>query len=145
MFYIIKRINFSLAILAMCLILPQLVAGESIEYEGLIESYEVIDIGAPVEGIVANVAVERSNLVKKGQILVELESSVERATLEKTRAMANFEGEIRDDGVKIRVQPSRDLGYTIDIFYVIYFCVAVMIAVKRLPPPDWQPDHSMDH
>ncbi len=60
-------------------------------------------------------------------------------------ALANFEGEIGDDGVKIRVQPSWDLGYTIDVFYVLYFCIAVMIVVKRLPPSDWQPDHSIGH
>lgn len=60
-------------------------------------------------------------------------------------ALANFEGEIRDDGVKIRVQPSWDLGYTIDIFYVLYFCIAVIIVVKRLPPSDWEPDHSIGH
>ncbi len=60
-------------------------------------------------------------------------------------ALANFEGEIRPDGVKIRVQPSWDLGYTIDIFYVIYFCIAVTIVVKRLPPSDWEPDHSIGH
>ncbi|MBL4851260.1 MAG: hypothetical protein JKY90_03125 [Gammaproteobacteria bacterium] len=60
-------------------------------------------------------------------------------------ALANFEGEFRDDGVKIRVQPSWDLGYTIDVFYVIYFCIAVTIVVKRLPPSDWEPDHSIGH
>lgn len=60
-------------------------------------------------------------------------------------ALANFEGEYRPDGVKIRVQPNWDLGYTIDVFYVIYFCIAVMIAVKRLPPSSWQPDHTVAH
>ncbi|PCH60825.1 MAG: hypothetical protein COC05_03220 [Gammaproteobacteria bacterium] len=60
-------------------------------------------------------------------------------------ALANFEGEVRPDGVKKRVQPSWDKGYTIDVFYVIYFCLAVMITVKRLPPSDWEPDHSVGH
>lgn len=67
---------------------------ETIEYEGLIEPYEVVEIGAPAEGIVAKVMVDRSSKVKRGQILVELESSVERATLEKARTMATFDGEI---------------------------------------------------
>ena len=60
-------------------------------------------------------------------------------------ALANFEGAVREDGTKIRVQPSWDKGYTIDVFYVIYFCLAVMIAVKRLPPSTWEPDHSIGH
>ena len=67
---------------------------ETLEYDGLIEPYEVIDIGAPAEGIVANVAVDRSSPVEKGQILVELESSVERAALAKARIMATFDSEI---------------------------------------------------
>ncbi|MDX2454418.1 efflux RND transporter periplasmic adaptor subunit [Desulfosarcina sp.] len=67
---------------------------ETIEYEGLIEPYEVVEIGAPAEGIVAKVMVDRSSLVKRGQVLVELESSVERATLGKARTMATFDGEI---------------------------------------------------
>lgn len=67
---------------------------ETIEYDGLIEPHEVVDIGSPTEGIVAAVSVDRSSRVKKGQILVTLESSVERATLEKAEAIAAFDGEI---------------------------------------------------
>jgi len=59
--------------------------------------------------------------------------------------LANFEGELRADGTRIRKQPWWDKGYTIDIFYVIYFCVSVLIVIKRLPPFDWKPDHSVAH
>jgi len=59
--------------------------------------------------------------------------------------LANFEGELKPDGSKTRKQPWWDLGYTIDVFYVTYFCVAVIIAVKRLPNHEWQPDHSKTH
>ena len=55
--------------------------------------------------------------------------------------LANFEGEKRPDGSKIRKQPSWDPGYTIDVFYVIYFCVSVIIVVKRLPHFSIQPTH----
>ena len=44
---------------------------DSGEYDGLIEPYVVVNIGAPAEGVVAGVSVDRSNSVKKGQILVE--------------------------------------------------------------------------
>jgi hypothetical protein len=56
-------------------------------------------------------------------------------------ALANFEGNWRADGTRERKQPWWDKGYTIDVFYVSYFCLAVMIAVKRLPNYRWQPDH----
>jgi hypothetical protein len=56
--------------------------------------------------------------------------------------LANFEGNMKPDGTRERKQPWWDKGYTIDIFYVTYFCIAVMIAVKRLPNHEWQPDHT---
>jgi len=55
--------------------------------------------------------------------------------------LANFEGEKGPDGHKIRKQPSWDPGYTIDVFYVTYFCIAVLIAIKRLPHFSIQPTH----
>lgn len=48
-------------------------------------------------------------------------------------ALANFEGAYRDDGLRQRTQPWWDKGYTIDLFYVSYFCLAMVIVCKRLP------------
>jgi multidrug efflux pump subunit AcrA (membrane-fusion protein) len=70
------------------------VCAETVEYDGLIEPYVVVEIGSSAEGIVAEVIVERSDSVKAGQILVEMESSVERAAVEKAKAMVTFDGEI---------------------------------------------------
>ncbi|MDH4273663.1 MAG: hypothetical protein OEW08_01350 [Gammaproteobacteria bacterium] len=55
--------------------------------------------------------------------------------------LANFEGNWRADGTRERVQPWWDKGYTIDVFYIIAFCVSVIVVVKRLPPYTWQPKH----
>lgn len=68
--------------------------GQTMTYDGLIQPYEVVEIGAPMEGIVAKVAVDRSSAVRAGQTLVELDSSVERAAVEKAKAMAACRGEI---------------------------------------------------
>jgi RND family efflux transporter MFP subunit len=67
---------------------------ETVEYDGLIEPYVVVDIGSPAEGIVDRITVDRSNSVTKGQTLVVMESSVERAVLAKAKAMATFDSEI---------------------------------------------------
>lgn len=56
--------------------------------------------------------------------------------------LANFEGNWREDGTRERVQPWWDKGYTIDIFFIIIFCVSVIIAVKRLPNYSYVPDHN---
>jgi hypothetical protein len=58
---------------------------------------------------------------------------------------ANFEGNILPDGRRERKQPWWDKGYTIDIFFIIFFFTGVVITVKRLPPNSWQPTHSRDH
>ena len=55
--------------------------------------------------------------------------------------LANFEGNFREDGTRERKQPWWDKGYTIDVFYIIAFCLGVIIAVKRLPEYNWQPTH----
>ncbi len=58
---------------------------------------------------------------------------------------ANFEGNYRADGSRIRQQPWWDRGYTIDVFYVIAFFLGVTMTIKRLPPSTWQPRHGGEH
>ena len=55
--------------------------------------------------------------------------------------IANFEGNYRPNGTRIRQQPYWDKGYTIDIFYLSAFFVGVFLVIKRLPPTTWQPRH----
>jgi hypothetical protein len=57
--------------------------------------------------------------------------------------IANFEGNWRDEskGDRERKQPWWDKGYTIDVFYVMYFCISLIIVVKRLPPYTYKPKH----
>jgi len=78
--------------------------------------------------------------------VVELENSsadlAEYTVVGNKVVLANFEGEFYDNGKKqYRTQPSWDKGYTIDVFYVLYFCIAVTVVIKRLPPSTWQPSH----
>jgi hypothetical protein len=59
--------------------------------------------------------------------------------------IANFEGNYRPDGTRIRQQPWWDKGYTIDLFYLSAFFLGAFLVVKRLPPITWQPRHGGDH
>lgn len=70
-------------------------AAEVVEYEGLIEPSELVNIGTPVEGVIKQVNVQRSSLVKKGEPLVFLESTVENAVVERARVLAAVQGEIK--------------------------------------------------
>ncbi len=55
--------------------------------------------------------------------------------------LANFQGNTRADGSIERYQPWWDKGYTIAGFFIIFFVIGVVIAIKRLPENDWQPTH----
>lgn len=68
--------------------------------------------------------------------------------------LANFEGNFVGDNpvfsgpsggstsYRERIQPWWDLGYTIDVFYVSYFCLLMVFVIKRLPHFSRKPDMS---
>jgi RND family efflux transporter MFP subunit len=60
----------------------------------IIEPFQVVAIGSPVTGLIEKVHVERSDLVEAGQILVELESTVERAAVALARSRSRMNGEL---------------------------------------------------
>jgi RND family efflux transporter MFP subunit len=65
------------------------------EMDCLIEPHLVVDVNSSVVGKIETIAVEKSNLVEKGQTLVELESDVERATVELAKARVEMDAELR--------------------------------------------------
>lgn len=66
-------------------------AGRGAErFEGLVEPYVEVKISSGVPGLVDEVLVQRGDFVKKGQVLVRLQSDVERATCDLTRAKVDF-------------------------------------------------------
>ena len=69
------------------------------ELDCIVEPGEVIDVGSTVRGVVESVLTERSDLVKKGEIIVEIESSVEQATVDlaKMRATLNTAIKLRKE------------------------------------------------
>jgi membrane fusion protein, heavy metal efflux system len=61
----------------------------------LVEPSIVIDISSPVAGLLDRVAVERGDIVNKGQLLASLESRVERASVELALTKLKNDAEIR--------------------------------------------------
>jgi RND family efflux transporter MFP subunit len=73
----------------------------------LIEPKEVVTLATPVEGVIETVTVERGDMVKQGQVVATLESSVERAALMLAKARA--ESDARVENAKARlVQSTRE-------------------------------------
>jgi RND family efflux transporter MFP subunit len=56
----------------------------------MIEPSCTVNVGSEVIGIIDEIAVDRGDIVQKGQVLVRLDSKVERATMESRRARYEF-------------------------------------------------------
>lgn len=83
-------------------------------YECLIEPAQLVELRSPVEGLIDKIKVQRGDPVKQGQVLVELQSDVERATMELARYRAQMGGRIaaardRADYARKKVGRQREL------------------------------------
>jgi len=64
-------------------------------YDCLIEPWETVEVGSPVTGRIESLPVERGETVEAGQIVVELDSRVEKAAVDLARARAGLKAAIR--------------------------------------------------
>jgi membrane fusion protein (multidrug efflux system) len=71
------------------------------ELECLIEPRSHVALSAPVEGLIEAVHVERGDRVEKGQVLVDLESSLERAGVAVARARAASKAAVKESDVRL--------------------------------------------
>ena len=59
------------------------------DYACVIEPWQVLKLAAPVQGVVVSVAVDRGDLVHKGDVLARLDSDVEQANAEIAKVRAS--------------------------------------------------------
>ena len=64
-------------------------------YDCLVEPMVVAHVGSPVQGVIEDLLVDRSDMVQRGQPIAQLKSSVERANLEQAKVRAKMVSEIR--------------------------------------------------
>lgn len=83
------------AILALFWVALCVPTAQAADLDGLIEPYVVVNLSAPIEGLVDKVTVDRGDLVKEGQVLATLESSREKAEVELARFRAKREAAIK--------------------------------------------------
>lgn len=77
---------------AFLIAMPMAVLASS--FECLIEPSQVVEIRASVDGVIAVVKARRGELLRKGQVLVELESDAERVAVESAGYRARMEGQL---------------------------------------------------
>jgi RND family efflux transporter MFP subunit len=87
-------------IFPLLMLLPSLAAAQ--DYDCLIEASRSVDIRSPVEGLIESVSVDRGDAVRKGQVVVTLESGPERAALEIAKSRAIMTGPV--EAARARVE-----------------------------------------
>lgn len=65
------------------------------DFDCLVEPRQVVEIRAASEGLISRIPVERGDLVKAGQVLVELDSGVQNAAMQAAKFRATIEGNIQ--------------------------------------------------
>lgn len=65
------------------------------QFDCIIEARQMVEIRSPVEGLIEKIHVERGDAVKRGQVVVTLESGPERAALAVARSRADQLGQVK--------------------------------------------------
>ncbi len=83
----------------------QLGRGDATEKDGnldcLVAPQEVVHLSSPIEGVLEKVYVDRGAIVKKGQIVAQLDSSLESANVTVARARATVEAAIKSGEARL--------------------------------------------
>jgi RND family efflux transporter MFP subunit len=103
-----------LCIAASAVVSPSAVAGSTNGFNCLIEPLQRVELRSAVEGRIDTISVERGSEVRKGQVLVELESGADRAALEAAHFRAVMEGQLktatsRREAAKVKLVRRDDL------------------------------------
>ena len=73
------------------------------EFDCMIEARQTVEIRSSVEAVIETVRVRRGDLVKKGQVLVTLESGPERAALALAQSRATNQGDIKMSEARVDI------------------------------------------
>lgn len=78
------------------------------DFDCIAEARQVVDIRSPVEGLIEKVSVERADPVRKGQVVVTLESGPERAALAIARSKAQMAGPVEAAQARVQFAKSKE-------------------------------------
>jgi RND family efflux transporter MFP subunit len=89
-----KRAYFFAAFSLLCS-LHYFSAANAAEFDCMIEPRKVLELRSPIEGLIERVDVDRGDIVKKGQVLAVLDTSVDRVSAEIAQHRAKMEGALQ--------------------------------------------------
>jgi RND family efflux transporter MFP subunit len=77
-------------------------------FECLVQPKMVLKLGTPVPGLISEVLVDRGAILKKGDVIARIESSVEAATVELAKARAENDSTVRSTAAKFEFQKRKE-------------------------------------
>lgn len=80
------------------------------EFDGLIEPNAAAEMRSPVDGVIAAINVDRSDTVKRGQVLLQLRAEVEEATVAVAAAKAKHDARKRQRAAELYSQKAISLS-----------------------------------
>ena len=75
--------------------------GHAAEFDCVIDPRQVLEIRSPVEGLIDRLHVDRGDFVRKGQVIAEIDTSVERATAAIAKQRSEMEGAVRSSESRV--------------------------------------------
>jgi len=93
--------SYGLSLIALALFGAQSFAGDIPDLDCVVEPHMIVDLSSQVDGIVEAITVERGDLIEESQVLVELDSGVEKAAVDYARARANATSQLRAGEVTV--------------------------------------------
>lgn len=81
---------------------------EASGFECLIQPKMVLKLGTPVPGLISELLVDRGAILKKGDVVARIESSVEAATVSLAKAKAENNSSVRSSATKVEFQRRKE-------------------------------------
>ena len=94
--------GFALLCLMTLFTSPQVIAAEPARLDCLVKPEMYIELSSPVDSVLEKMLVETGDYIKKGQPLVQLEASVERAKVKLAKQQASSKNEIQNRKVQLK-------------------------------------------
>jgi RND family efflux transporter MFP subunit len=77
------------------------------DFDCLIEPQQTVSISSPIDGVLDKVYVDRGSIVKRGQVLAQLESSLEGASVTLARARADMDAAIKSSEARLEFSTTK--------------------------------------
>ena len=71
------------------------------QYDCVIQPRQVVDLGTSEEGVIAHIAVERGDIVEKGQVVAEIEAELEELQVALTHLRATSQSQVNSNRAQL--------------------------------------------